>query len=146
MANYECVTRSNNFRVKDPEAFRKFMSRVYGSNKVNLWEQKDKEDRLVFGFGLFGGIGGYASEETADDDDLEEYTDYDVFLDGLQKHIAADDAIIIVEGGNESLRYIIGSAVVVTRNAIEYFDVTNLATRRAAELLENPQWTTKCNY
>lgn len=146
MANYECVTRSNYFRVKDPEAFRKFMSRVYGSNKVNLWEQKDKEDRLVFGFGLFGGIGGYASEETADDDDLEEYTDYDLFLDGLQQHVAADDAVIIVEGGNENLRYIIGSAVVVTRNAIEYFDVTNLATKRAAELLENPQWTTKCNY
>lgn len=146
MANYECVTRSNYFRVKDPEAFRKFMSRVYGSNKVNLWEQKDKEDRLVFGFGLFGGIGGYASEETADDDDLEEYTDYDLFLDGLQQHVAADDAVIIVEGGNETLRYIIGSAVVVTRNAIEYFDVTNLATKRAAELLENPQWTTKCNY
>lgn len=146
MANYECVTRSNYFRVKDPEAFRKFMSRVYGSNKVNLWEQKDKEDRLVFGFGLFGGIGGYASEETADDDDLEEYTDYDLFLDGLQQHVAADDAVIIVEGGNETLRYIIGSAVVVTRNAIEYFDVTNLATKRAAELLKNPQWTTKCNY
>lgn len=146
MANYECVTRSNYFRVKDPEAFRRFMSRVYGSNKVNLWEQKDKEDRLVFGFGLFGGIGGYASEETADDDDLEEYTDYDLFLDGLQQHVAADDAVIIVEGGNETLRYIIGSAVVVTRNAIEYFDVTNLATKRAAELLENPQWTTKCNY
>lgn len=146
MANYECVTRSNYFRVKDPEAFRRFMSRVYGSNKVNLWEQKDKEDRLVFGFGLFGGIGGYASEETADDDDLEEYTDYDLFLDGLQQHVAADDAVIIVEGGNETLRYIIGSAVVVTRSAIEYFDVTNLATKRAAELLENPQWTTKCNY
>jgi len=146
MANYECVTRSNYFRVKDPEAFRKFMARVYGSDKVNLWEKKDKEDRLVFGFGLFGGISGYKAEEADDDDDLEEYTDYDVFLDGLQQHIAADDAVIIVEGGNEKLRYIIGSAVVVTKSAIEYFDVTNLATKRAAELLENPAWTTCCNY
>lgn len=146
MANYECVTRSNYFRVKDPEAFRKFMSRVYGSDKVNLWEKKDKEDRLVFGFGLFGEISGYKAEEADDDDDLEEYTDYDVFLDGLQQHVAADDAVIIVEGGNEKLRYIIGGAVVVTRRAIEYFDVTNIATKRAAELLENPEWTTCCNY
>ena len=146
MANYECVTRSNYFRVKDPEAFRKFMSRVYGSDKVNLWEKKDKEDRLVFGFGLFGEISGYKAEEADDDDDLEEYTDYDVFLDGLQQHVAADDAVIIVEGGNKKLRYIIGGAVVVTRRAIEYFDVTNIATKRAAELLENPEWTTCCNY
>ena len=146
MANYECVTRSNCFRVKDPEAFREFMSHVYGSGKINLWEKKDEDDRLVFGFGLFGEISGYKAEDSDDDDDLEEYTDYDVFLDGLQQHVAADDAVIIVESGNEKLRYIIGSAVVVTSCDIEYFDVTNLAAKRAAELLENPKWTTCCNY
>lgn len=146
MANYECVTRSNYFRVNDPDEFRKFMSRVYGSDKVNLWERKDKEDRLVFGFGLYGGISGYASEETDDDEDIEEYSDYDVFLDGLQHHIAEDDAVIILESGNETLRYIIGSAVIVTRKDIEYIDVTNFAQKRAAELLGNTDWTTKCDY
>lgn len=141
MANYECVTRSNYFRVKDPEAFKEFMSRVYGGDAIDLWENKQEDDTLLFGFGVFGDICGYCAADGDDEDG-----DYEAFCAELQKYVAEDDAIIILESGNEKLRYVTGSAVIITSTEIEYLDITTLAKMRAAALLKNPQWVTQCDY
>lgn len=141
MADYECVIRSNYFRVKDPEAFKAFMSHVYGSAPLECWEEKDKDGSLVFGFGLYGDIYGYNAADGDDEDG-----DYEAFLDELQHHVAEDDAIIILECGNEKLCYVIGSAVVITSTQVDYLDITTLATTRAAELLKNFEWITQCDY
>ena len=143
MANYECVTRSNYFHVKDPDAFRKFMDRVYGG--VDLWEEKDAAGQIVFGFGAYGGISGIAPPDSEADD--EQYDDsYDSFVSGLQDHIAENDAVIILEAGYEKMRYVVGSAIIVTHDAIEYLDISSWAVKRGAELLKNPDWVTKCDY
>ena len=43
MANYCCATRTNYFRVKDPESFKSFMYTVYGSEEpVDVWEETDR--------------------------------------------------------------------------------------------------------
>lgn len=143
MANYECVTRSNYFHVKDPDAFRKFMGRVYGG--VEVWEEKDNAGQLVFGFGAYGGICGInPPEDQADDDQYDD--SYDTFVNGLQDHIADDDAVIILESGYEKMRYVVGSAIIVTHAEIEYLDISSCAVQRGAELLKNPEWATKCDY
>lgn len=143
MANYECVTRSNYFHVKDADAFRKFMDRVYGG--VDIWEEKDATGKLVFGFGAYGGICGINPPDGAADD--EQYDDsYDAFINELQEHIAEDDAVIILEAGYEKMRYVVGSAIIVTHTEIEYLDISSWAVKRGAELLKNPEWTTKCDY
>lgn len=146
MANYCCTIRTNYFHVKNEEKFRELMSKVCGSeNAVQLWEEKDKYGNTVFGFGVYGGIAGIRDAEEDYDEDADE-SSYDEFLDGLQECIADDDAIIILESGNEKMRYVIGSASIITSKGYEYLDITSMATEKAAEMLENPDWKTRCDH
>lgn len=61
MANYVCATRTNYFRVKDEEEFRKLMSRVHGEDAVDLWE-KTVNDEKLFAFGCYGLINGLRND------------------------------------------------------------------------------------
>lgn len=144
MANYCCAIRTNYFHVKDDEAFRTLMNRVYGcEDSVELWEKKDKDGRTVFGFGVYGGISGL---KDSDDDDIDDDSSYEDFIDSLQESVADDDAIIILESGNEKLRCVIGSATIITSSGYKYLDIINLATKQAGEMLNNPAWKTQCGY
>lgn len=146
MANYCCTVRTNYFHVKDAEAFRVFMARIYGSeDSIELFEEKDSGGNPIFGFGTYGGISGLRNSEDDEDADADE-TAYDEFIAGLQTHIADDDAAIILEAGHEKLRYIVGSATVVTCQDVAYLDITHLAVDRSKEMLKNPGWNTKCEY
>lgn len=146
MANYSCVIRTNYFRVKDPEAFRAFMTHVYGSEgDVELWDSTDSDGNLTFGFGIYGGIGGLRNAAEDEEIDADESA-FDEFISGLQDHLADDDAIIILEAGHEKLRYVVGGATIITSTNVDYLDITNRAAARAAEMLGNPGWKTKCDY
>lgn len=52
MANYTCAVRTNYFHVKDEEAFRTFAEKLYcNEGDIEVWEDKDKSGKTVFGFG-----------------------------------------------------------------------------------------------
>ena len=145
MAEYCCTVRTNYFHVKDAEAFRVFMARVYGSeDPIKLFEEKDCSGNPIFGFGTYGGISGLRNSMDDDDEDADE-TAYDEFIAGLQEHIA-DDAVIILEAGHEKLRYVVGSATIITSQDIKHLDLTNLAVACGRAMLNNPDWKTKCEY
>lgn len=142
MANYCCTIRTNYFYVKDEAEFRSLMEQVYGSeDAVEVWEKRDDEGNTTFGFGCYGGIAGIRDA----DDDLEE-TAFDRFLEKLQQCVAENDAVIILEAGNEKMRYVVGTALILTNKACEYLDIAELAEKRAAELLTIPSWKTKLMY
>ena len=123
MANYCCAIRTNYFHVKDADEFRKNMSRVYGcEDAVDLWEDEDADGNLVFGFGCYNGISG------------------------LQKSVADDDAVIIFESGNEKLRYIVGSAEIITSKDFKRICIDDEAKQMAAKMIQNPGWRTVCSY
>lgn len=146
MANYCCTIRTNYFHVKDETAFRSFMERVYGSeDAIKLWEKQDDEGRSTFAFGCYGGIAGIRDAEDDEDDDLEE-TAFDRFLEKLQQCVAENDAIIILEAGNEKMRYVVGTALILTSKVCEFLDIAELAEKRATELLALPSWKTKLMY
>ncbi len=146
MANYLCSVRTNYFRVKDEEAFREFMGRVYGSeDNIDLWEETDDAGRKLFGFGCYGGISGVIAAKEDEDEDADE-TSYDEFISRLQKYVADDDAIIIFEVGNEKLKYLVGHALIITSKEIENISLKLMATQLAAGLLENDNWQTQCEY
>lgn len=144
MANYCCTIRMNYFHVKDEDSFRNLMSRVYGcEDSVELWEEKDKNGKTVFGFGVYGGISGLRDTDT---DDIDDDSSYDDFIDRLQESVAEDDAIIIFEAGSEKMRYIVGSATIITSSVVKYMSITDLAVAQAAEMIGNSMWGTKCEY
>lgn len=97
MANYESVTRSNYFHVKDEDAFSKFMDTVSGDD-MHCWSDKDEDGNTLHAFGCDGSI--YGVPNGAEDND------FDLFLSELQKHIAPEDAVILMQSGHEKLRYV----------------------------------------
>lgn len=149
MANYCCAIRTNYFHVKDPDAFREFMDKVVAcEDSVNVWEDQDRAGKTVFGFGCYSqilGIPVHTEGDGVDDDDFEDY-DYNEFVSGLSELVAEDDAIIILESGNEKLRYLMGSALVITSTGADYMEIDAIAAKRAAEMLGNPGWQTKTCY
>lgn len=143
MANYCCTIRTNYFHVKDEAEFRSLMEQVYGSeDSIEVWEKPDNGGSTMFGFGCYGGIAGIRD---TDDDDLEE-TAFDRFLEKLQQCVAENDAVIILEAGNEKMRYVVGTALILTSKVCEFLDIAELAEKRAAELLAIPAWKTKLMY
>jgi len=151
MANYCCAVRTNYFHVKDPDKFRDFMKNVVSSeDSIKVWERTDDVGNTVFGFGCYGSILGVtvcADGVNADDSDCD-YDDYDFdeFVNGLADLVAEDDAIIILESGNEKLRYVTGCAIVITSTDSEYMEIDVLAAQQAAEMLNNPDWQTQLEY
>ena len=92
-----------------------------------------------------GGIGGLrnAAEDTSEDADESAY---DEFICGLQQNVQTDDAVIILESGHEKLRYLTGSAEIITRSGYDRLDISELARRHAGFMLDNPAWQTKLQY
>lgn len=146
MANYECAIRTNYFRVKDEGKFRELIDRVYGCDKRNfLWEKQEKTGSKLFGFGCYGGISGVRNAAEDEDDSTDESA-YDEFIDCLQGCVAEDDAIIIFEIGNEKLRYLTGTALIVTSKEVRFIDLQQMAVREVKDMLSDPQWYTSCEY
>lgn len=146
MANYMCTVRTNYFHVKDAEKFKEIMEQVQGyEDEVKLWEETDQDGNPVFGFGCESGIAGIPcapddNGETEIDDDS-----YDRFIEMLQECVADDDAVIIMEAGHEKLRYVVGSAEIITSRSTEYLDISRLAVKTAGKML-GCEFATKMDY
>lgn len=146
MANYSCAIRTNYFHVKDNEAFEEFMSHVYAED-LDVFHKVDNKGNKLYGFGCYGGISGYFnSEESYENDDEAWDNAYDNFIDGLARHVAEDEAILIFESGNEKLRYVVGSVAVITSKGYQYKDITDMGIKMARQMLGNPDYTTQCDY
>ena len=143
MMNYYGVVRTNYFHVKDEEKFRALMAKVIcDDGRLELWDDEtDAAGDRLFGFGVYGSIGGIPDENDKYDDDA-----YDRFIDELTECVADDDAVIIFEAGHEKLRYVGGYVLVVTSKGCEHIDLHEAARRQAQHMLGNNQWNTKTTY
>lgn len=144
MANYTCAVRTNYFHVKDEEAFRKFAEKLYcNEGDIEVWEDKDKAGKTVFGFGCCSSFCGIHSDSAnAENPDAA----YDCFVDEIQKLVAEDDAVIIFEIGREKLNYLNGLATVITTKEQKYLDISDFAVDQARKMLGNKEWETNSNY
>ena len=139
--NIKGATRTNYFHVKDPAAFQDFMKTVHTpDNYIEVWEKKDGDGSPVFGFGAYSFITGCCNAETADDSEEP----YENFLNGLQEHVAENDAVIIMEVGHENLLSVSGAAFIVTNKTHESIYLADLAVKYAGKMLDNPKWDTVC--
>lgn len=131
MASYLCAIRTNYFRVTEEEKFKNLIDEFL-SGSCEVFTRTDVNSNKLVGFGSDENI-NWPEDETG-------------FVSGLQECLAEDDSIIVLEVGHEKLRYLVGTATIITRSSIETIDVTSLAISKAAEMLGNPDYTTCCEY
>ena len=111
MANYYATARSNYFAVRDEKAFRVWTT-LLGLTILEPTHH-DKVSDGIPRFGIAPGDfdeGGWPTSIYHEDTDVCE--DIDV-AGQLAVHLADGDVAVLMEVGNEKLRYVAGSAVAV---------------------------------
>ena len=118
------------------------MSTVYSTKaEIKVFESLDKDGVTRYGFGCCGQIRGVCP---TNEDGI--FSEYAAFIEGLQELVAEDDAIIIFETGSDGLQYLTGTADVITTNGHKYLRIEDCATKVAAKMLHNPEFTTEVAY
>lgn len=144
MANYISFTRSNYFRVTDPEAFKKIISCIItDEDSLELWERTEN-GTTYYGFGAYSSICGLRHE--AGDIDNDDEFEIEAVYEALTKVVAPDDAIIITEIGYEKLRYLVAYAVVIICEKTELVELREASIDAACSLLGNPNFDTRMEY
>lgn len=147
MSTYNCAIRTNYFRVKDEDAFKKLMERVYtGSDEeVKVFTKVCDDNDKRFAFGCLHEIAGVKNAKDDEDPESNESA-YDEFISGLQDCIADGDAIIIYESGHEKLCSVEARATIITSTECKFVNLFDVVDQRAALLLNNPKWQTQRVY
>jgi hypothetical protein len=132
MANYYATARSNYFAVKDEQAFREWAGRL-GLTVL----EPDHRDKSADGIRRFGIAPGASDDngswpDSTYDADADELDEFDL-TEELAPHLADDEVAVLMEVGNEALRYITGTAVAVNsrgRTATVSLDTIYRAARK----------------
>ena len=113
MANWYGTARSNYFRVKDEEAFKKDMADLAG---VDVGEREEPGETAVRRFAIFDGYGDGWPTPTRDLFDAEGdrvgEEEVDLF-DFVASHLAEGSVAIFMESGSEKQRYVTGFALAI---------------------------------
>lgn len=136
MANYYANVRTNYFRVTDEEKYQKLFNRLGSEYQIEDFSEV-KDGVMYHGFGAYGTIDFY------DENDLE--IDFDIFLKEMQEILPDNEAFIYFETGNEKLKYLVGSCIIVTNKEIVSENIDDWAIKKSKELLGD-DFVTQINY
>lgn len=158
MANYDSATRTNYFRVKDLEEFKEKMAcfgiggggkeyDLYDTGDICPHDSKDGRVALIMRESVRD-LPYYRPDEDSGEHGkyYESGRSFSRFLKAIQDCIAPDDACIITEIGREKMRYLIGEAIVITKNGIRELILEGIALETARELLGDQSWMTQSDY
>ena len=134
MANFEAVSRTNYFGVKDRGAFFEELKKL-SFEDIDIFEKEDDSDKIA--------VGGYCDLTTPYDDYEDECVELEKII---QKHIKEDDACIFTVSGNEKLRYVCAYSSVVTAKGIKHIDAPTIALKHAAEMLGVEKFETQMTF
>ena len=118
MADMYGAIRSNWFAVKDADAFASwFETECHFGYEVELWRDGERF--------AFGGYEQYPSAwpRFVEDDEVHEY-DLEYFAGLMRKHLAEGHELRVLAAGNEKLRYVNATHLVVAGDAVTFNDLT----------------------
>lgn len=120
------------------EYAKNILSSVCSEDELYFDFDKNEDGFTFCSFCCYGNIYGLPDNWTESNQDSDEYedADMDLFLEELQKIVSEDSYILIVDAGNEKLRYVGGGAYVVTSTDISYMNIWDVAKRKAEELIK----------
>lgn len=151
MANYCGLTRTNYFRVRDVDKFKDIIRRIQCHEGESLTIMEETINNVPhYGFYVEGVINGLIPTDDdayiPEDEYDEPEADRDYMLRELSKVIDPEDAILIMEIGNEKMRYLIGYADVITAKGCTAVNLSMEAIVKARKILGNPSWITRTDY
>jgi hypothetical protein len=124
LANYECCSKTNYFKVTDLKKLRQIVSGIEGAE---LWTENDR-----FAFGTYDDILVYYDENDEECDTVE----------AIQSILPYGEVAIFMEIGNEKLRYINAQCIVATKEKALELDLFAHATAMARKLINDPDGIT----
>lgn len=147
MSGFACVSRTNLFHVKDPDAFREFMGTVRGDvSEIEIWEEPDGQGSALFGFGCEGFLFGLRDCGASEDDPAYYDIAFDGMVTGLQAHVVDGDAIVLMDCTTEGLKFMRSTAVVITSDSVTHMDFASYMTQVARERLGSAEWNLVMNF
>ena len=107
MATYTSTARTNYFRVKDVDAFNKWIKQFTGLEKIV------HETQGTIGILFDDGVPNVRWEtELIEGEEIESEVEID-FMEELGLHLADEEVAVLQECGSENLRYVNGYAIAV---------------------------------
>lgn len=136
MANYTCASRTNYFRVTDEEAYGKLFANLVSDDPIE--DMSETRDGVLYhAFGCYSPVDFHWVNN--DEDNM------DVFANTLQQILPEDEAFILLEAGNEKLRYVTSHVIIITKNAIKYLSMEDIALEECKKILGD-NFTTRMSY
>lgn len=108
MATYTSMARTNYFRVKDVDAFNKWIKQLVGLDKIV--HETEGTIGILFEDGV--PIHRWEIKKDADGNDEDVGIDID-FMEELSLHLADEEVAVLQEIGNENIRFVSGHATAV---------------------------------
>lgn len=139
MATYKAITKTNHFHVTNAEKLKDIVSRMHCNSKVTLVE--DEQGQNTYAIWAHADIRGVYPDENSPSDIAG--PDFGLMTAELQTILPEGEALVLFELGTESLRYLVATATIITRNEVKQIDLVDGAFNMAREILDNPMWETQ---
>ena len=128
MANYTATSRTSYAKMVDDAAFIAWAGRLSGATVVT---DESEEHGTLYGL-LFDQDDCGTISASYYDEDADEEVDFDIFEE-IQEHLAPGWGISFVEAGHEKHRYVVGTAIVVTKDAVESWSTGSFITEKMSQ-------------
>jgi hypothetical protein len=141
MCESSTYTKTNYVQVSDPARFREIVRTLLTDrDEAELLSKVDEDSGVTrFGFAANGAVCGMCSDELNDPDVGSDF-DYDYLIEELQAVIAADECLIILKIENDELRYVAGSANLITKDKVKSVSLSDTSENLAKQMLGDPAW------
>jgi hypothetical protein len=119
MADMYGALRSNEFKVNDVEAFKKwFEENCYFGDEIEIWERGESTV-------AFGGYEMYpcAYPRMASDECYQDEWNLKAFADEVRQHLQPGESLRVLAGGHEKLRYVSFQHLVITHDTETFTEV-----------------------
>ena len=127
--------------MKNAKKLKEILECCSTEDRIQLFTQTI-DGKTYYAFGCESNISGLLPAGSEPDKEGS----YPDLIAALQKLILPGEAIVIMESGHEKLRYVVGEAVVITKDTYEGFSIRDMALKTARNLLGNPEYEMQMEY
>ena len=144
MSNYKAYVKTNYFKVKDEKKFKKIINSIECQEVKVKYFEKEINFEKYYAFRANSEILGICNCFNNNSEYIHKCTySYKNMIKLLQGVVSEDDAIILLEIGNEDTEIIDAYSTVITSNSVKNINLWELSIDKSKEMLKNERYTTE---